>query len=118
MGSQLSEHGRDKPLSRFRCCMTNDVQKSVAEMMRHRGKRSTDDCRTPQDRETGGRTGMTPEDQQDAVWADSCLGHRCAKKLPYWRDGEEAIAENLANQPAEDGATDDGDAQDDDDDTG
>ena len=29
MGSQLPEHGRDKPSSRFRCCTTNDVQKHL-----------------------------------------------------------------------------------------
>ena len=98
--------------------MMKDVQKSSAEMMRHRGKRSTDDCRTPQDRDTGMAHKETPEGPAGCCLGRLLLGHRRAKKLPYWCDGEEAIAENLANQPAEDGATDDGDAQDDDDDTG
>ena len=95
-----------------------NVQKSFAEMMRHRGKRSTDDCRTPQDRDTGMANKGTPEGPAGCCLGRLLLGHRRAKKLPYWRDGEEAIAENLADQPAEDGPTDDGDAQDDDDDTG
>jgi hypothetical protein len=46
------------------------------------------------------------------------LGNLRAKKLPYRGDGKQAVAENLAHEPTEDGATDDGDAQDGEDDTG
>src|SRR5215510_11063641 len=52
IGLQLSERRGEKPFIRLRCCVVNGVQKSSAEMTGHRGKRSPDDIRTPQNYET------------------------------------------------------------------
>jgi hypothetical protein len=117
IGLQLSERRREKPLMRLRCCIVKGLQKSSTEMVRHRGERSHDDIRAPQHHETSMAKKGTPEKSSGWRLGRLLIGQLRAKKLPYWSDGEQAIAENLAHQPAEDGATDDGDAQDGDDDT-
>jgi hypothetical protein len=117
IGLQLSELRGEKPLIRLRCCIVKGLQKSSAEMMRHRGRRSPTTSERRSITRLVWRKKGTPDNSRGLRLGRLLIGHLRAKKLPYWSDGEQAIAENLAHQPAEDGATDDGDAQDGDDDT-
>jgi hypothetical protein len=117
IGSQLSELRGEKPLIPLRCCIVKGLQKSLAEVMRHReSDLPTISERRRMTSQIWHRKG-TPDKSRGSRLGRLLIGHLRAKKLPYWSDGEQAIPENLAHQPAEDGATDDGDAQDGDDDT-
>ena len=90
---------------------TRDVRRNSSEVMGHRGLRSTCDIRTPRGHEAGMVNAGTTNKPCAPRLGSLLLGNLRAKKLPYRSDGEQAIAENLAHEPAEDGATDDGDAQ-------
>ena len=88
IGSQVSEHRGEKPPIRLRYCFMKGLQKSSAEMMKHRAKRSTDDIRTPQGRETNMANKGPPDQSGGSHLGRPLSGHLRAKKLPYRRDGE------------------------------
>lgn len=102
------------------CAMrdTRALQRSSAAMIGHGRMRSAYDIRTPEGHKASlvetGIQGKPRAPRPDRL----LLGNLRAKKLPYRGDSKQAIAENLAHEAAEDGATDDGDAQDGEDNTG
>ena len=79
---------------------------------------SASELRTPEGHEASMVKTGTQDTPRASRLDQRLLERRRAKKLPYRGDSKQAIAENLAHEPAEDGATEDGDAQDDDDNTG
>ena len=90
-----------------------DESSTSAEMTSHEAKHFPCNVRIMKGQAAEmGRT--RPPDHPKAMRLVRLLsGKRRTKKLPNWANGEQAIAENLAYQPTEDGATDDRDAKDD-----
>ncbi len=66
----------------------NGLKRSSAEMMGHRGKRTTADIQTPQHRDISMANKDTLDGSAGSRLHQLFLGYRRAKKLPYWSDRE------------------------------